>query len=220
LNIKLVLGGCREPANALSSTIQFRFMATTSDIFNAADLDANHREQLKRYASQLKGHERRAFQASVALKYCQGKPGQTEKLFGWGRQAVALGLNELRTNIRCLNACAAFSGNKLWEEKYPEAAKALWAIAQSYAQKDIPVPGSKARFGRITAIEAIHRLRVQGFAEATLPSITTMTAVLNRNGYKQCRLGAEALDGVDDLLDRRERWRDSEIMASDRVAPL
>lgn len=129
----------------------------------------------------------------MTLKYCRGSPGQAEKVFGWGRQAVALGLNELRTNIVCYSARAAFSGNKLWEEKHPEAAEALWALARSYAQQDPAARGTRAKFQRITAVEAIDALRERGFAATTLPSITTMTAILNRMGLRQARVGAETL---------------------------
>ncbi len=168
-------------------------MATIPRTPSAPHLDEHHREHLKQSASKLKGPERRAFQASMTLKYCRGSPGQAEKVFGWGRQAVALGLNELRTNMICYSARAAFSGNKLWEEKYPEAAEALWALARSYAQQDPAARGRRAKFRRITAIEAIEALRDLGFAASTLPSITTMTAVLNRKGLRQVRVGAENL---------------------------
>lgn len=92
----------------------------------------------------------------------------------------------------CYSARAAFSGNKLWEEKYPEAAKALWALARSYAQPDPSQTGSRNRYRRITAVEAIDALRAQGFAKSSLPSITTMTAILNRNGLRQARNRAVA----------------------------
>jgi hypothetical protein len=168
-------------------------MATTPRTPTAPPLDEKLREQLKQSAWKLKGHERRAFQASITLKYCRGSPAQAEKVFGWGRQAVALGLNELRTNLVCYSARPAFSGNKLWEEKHPEAADALWAIARSYAQLDPTVSARRAKYRRITAVEAIEALRERGFAVATLPSITTMTAVLNRKGLRQVRVGAETL---------------------------
>ena len=182
-----------EDASTCSQDEHTRLMATIARTPNAHHLDEQHRENLKRSASKLKGHERRAFQASVTLKYCRGSPAQAEKVFGWGRQAVALGLNELRTNIVCYSARAAFSGNKLWEEKHPEAADTLWAIARSYAQQDPAVSARRAKYRRITAIEAIEALRERGFAMATLPSITTMTAVLNRKGLRQVRVGAETL---------------------------
>ncbi len=168
-------------------------MTTITRTPNPPLLDEQRREDLKQAASKLKGPERRAFQASMTLKYCRGSPGQAEKVFGWGRQAVALGLNELRTNIVCYSARAAFSGNKLWEEKHPEAAEALWALARSYAQQDPAARGTRAKFQRITAVEAIDALRERGFAATTLPSITTMTAILNRMGLRQARVGAETL---------------------------
>lgn len=190
---RLVPSRRHEAVSTGSQDEHTRLMATIPRTPNAHHLDEQHRENLKRSASKLKGHERRAFQASVTLKYCRGSPAQAEKVFGWGRQAVALGLNELRTNLVCYSARAAFSGNKLWEEKHPEAADALWAIARSYAQLDPTVSARRAKYRRITAVEAIEALREQGFAVATLPSITTMTAVLNRKGLRQVRVGTETL---------------------------
>ena len=107
-----------------------------------------------------------------------------------------MGLNELRTKMVCYSARAAFSGNKLWEEKYPEAAKALWAFAQTYAQPDPSQTGNRNRYRRITAVKAIDALRVQGFAKSSLPTITTMTAILNRNGLRQVRNRAEAQESA------------------------
>ena len=166
---------------------------------NETRLDQDHREHLKDSASQLRGPARRAFQASIALKYCRGSPGQAEKLFGWGRQAVALGLNEMRTGIVCYSAHKAFSGNKLWEEKHPEMAEALRKLTQLESRAGTRVEtqveaqrktsvGSGRKTGsrqhRLTAVEAIRYLRDQGFAEDQLPSVTTMYEVLKRNGCR------------------------------------
>jgi len=182
-------------------------MTTPPKAPNAPHLDEQHQAHLKQSASKLKGHERRAFQASITLKYLRGSPAQAEKVFGWGRQAVALGLNELRTNIICYSARPAFSGNKLWEEKHPDAAEVLWTLAQSYAQQDPTARGHRAKFRRITAVEAIEALRDRGFAASSLPSITTMTAVLNRKGLKQVRVGAETLaQGVEAQYTPRASW--------------
>ena len=182
-------------------------MTTPPKAPNAPHLDEQHQAHLKQSASKLKGHERRAFQASITLKYLRGSPAQAENVFGWGRQAVALGLNELRTNIICYSARPAFSGNKLWEEKHPDAAEVLWTLAQSYAQQDPTARGHRAKFRRITAVEAIEALRDRGFAASSLPSITTMTAVLNRKGLKQVRVGAETLaQGVEAQYTPRASW--------------
>ena len=145
--------------------------------------DAGHLEDLKLAASKTLGAERRAFQAAMALKYCAGSPRQAEVVFGWSRRAVELGLHEKRTGIVCLSVQSAFAGDKLWEEKHPEVADALWALAQSHSQQD-PTFHTTLSFTRLTAAEALKQLRARGFAEEVLPSASTMAQVLNRNGYR------------------------------------
>jgi hypothetical protein len=76
-------------------------------------------------ASTMTGAKRRAFEAEMALKYCEGNPLQAESTFGWSRRTVALGLAERRTGLRCLGAQAAFSGRKRWEDTHPQVAEAL-----------------------------------------------------------------------------------------------
>lgn len=119
----------------------------------------------------------------MALKYCAGNPRQAEVVFGWSRQAVELGLHEQRTGVVCLSAHSAFGGNKCWEEKHPNVADALWALAQPHSQQD-PSFRSTLSFTRLTAAEAIKQLAAQGFSEDVLPSASTMAEVLNRNGYR------------------------------------
>ena len=119
----------------------------------------------------------------MALKYCAGNPRQAEVVFGWSRQAVELGLHEQRTGVVCLSAHSAFGGNKCWEEKHPNVADALWALAQPHSQQD-PRFRSTLSFTRLTAAEAIKQLAAQGFSEDVLPSASTMAEVLNRNGYR------------------------------------
>jgi len=119
----------------------------------------------------------------MALKYCAGIPRQAEVVFGWSRRAVGLGLHEQRTGVVCLSAHSAFGGNMCWEEKHPDAADVLWALAQAPSQQD-PSFRSTLSFTRLTAAEAIKQLAAQGFSEDVLPSASTMAEVLNRNGYR------------------------------------
>ena len=128
-----------------------------------------HLDDLKLAASKMKGAERRAFQAAMAVKYCGGCARQAEAVFGWGREAVTLGLHERRTGLVCLNVHAAVCGDKLWEEKH--------------AQQD-PSFRTTLSFTRLTAAEALKQLSAQGFADELLPSPSTMAEVLNRNGYR------------------------------------
>jgi len=131
----------------------------------------------------MSGAERRAFQAAMTLKYCHGNSRQAERVFGWGRETVQLGLNEHRSGVICQGAQAACSGDKLWEEKHPEVAQALWALAELHSQQD-PTFRTLLSYTRLTAAEALKQLRSQGFPEDQLPSPSTMAEVLNRNGYR------------------------------------
>lgn len=146
-------------------------------------LAAEHVEDIKLAASKMARVERRAFQAQMTVKYCAGSPRRAEALFGWSRDAVELGLHEKRTGIVCLSAQSAFSGRMLWEDKYPEAAAALWEVAEAHAQQDPSFRGPLS-YTRLTAAEALRQLRAQGFADEVVPSPSTMAEVLNRNGYR------------------------------------
>jgi hypothetical protein len=138
---------------------------------------------LRLAASKMTGATRRAFEAAMASKYCQGNPLGAEIVFGWNRQTVALGLAEKRSGIICLGAQSAFSGRPRWEEKHPEAAEALGALAESHAQQD-PTFRRRLAYTRLTAKAALQELRQQGLEHAELPSPSTMAKVLNRLGFR------------------------------------
>lgn len=145
-------------------------------------LEASHVEDIRLASSKMTGSERRAFQAEMAVKYCSGSARCAEEVFGWSREAVRLGLNEKRTGIVCVGH-HAFCGAKLWEQKHPEVAEALWRLAESHAQQD-PTFRTTLSFTRLTAEEARKQLQALGFADEVLPSRSCMSEVLNRNGYR------------------------------------
>jgi len=138
---------------------------------------------LRLAAAKMTGATRRAFQAEMAVKYCGGNPLLAETIFGWGRHTVAVGLAKRRTGFTCLGAQAAFSGRKPWEATQPEAAAALWRLAEAHAQQD-PTFRTTLAYTRLTAKAALAALRAQGYREAQLPSLSTMAAVLNRLGFR------------------------------------
>jgi hypothetical protein len=158
-------------------------MLAIADGAPLAALSADHRDDLKLAASRMVPTKRRTFQAAMAVKYCSGSPRQAEAVFGWSRQAVALGLHEYRTGIVCLSAQSVVAGDLLWEEKHPEVAVVLWDLVQAHSQQD-PTFRTTLAFTRLTAAEALEQLRARGVAETHLPSPSTMAAVLNRNGYR------------------------------------
>jgi hypothetical protein len=64
-----------------------------------ATLTDQHITTIKDAAQKLTGPKRRAFQAQVTLDYLDGSARRTERVFGWSRQTVILGLHEQRTGI-------------------------------------------------------------------------------------------------------------------------
>ncbi len=140
-------------------------------------------EDLRLAAAKMREVDRRSFQAEIALKYCGGSARLAETIFGWKRESVEKGLGEKRTGILCLGARSAFSGNKRWEEKQPEAAEVLRKLAESHAQQD-PTFHSTMAYTRLTAAEALRQLRAQGFEEEQLPCPSCMSLILNRMGYR------------------------------------
>jgi Rhodopirellula transposase DDE domain len=152
-------------------------------IFPTAVLTTGQVEDLHLAVSKMHGAERRAFQAEMTLKYCQGQARQAETLFGWGRHTVEVGLAEKRTGIICLGAQSAFAGSQRWEERYPEAATVLRHVAEAHAQQD-PNFRTALAYTRLTAKEAWEQLRERGAAEEHLPSPSAMAQILNRMGYR------------------------------------
>ena len=59
------------------------------------DSVACYESLLQQGAKRLTGHARRLFQAEVTLKLFAGNVRQAERRFGWGRETVAKGLQEL-----------------------------------------------------------------------------------------------------------------------------
>lgn len=146
-------------------------------------LSEEHLSDIQFALSKMKGQDRRAFQAQITLKYCNGSARNAETHFGWNRKTVTLGLNEQRSGLICAGAQAVFSGTKRWEDKYPDLAQVLRDIAEEHSQQD-PTFKSTLAFTRLTAAEAIRQLRNHGVKDEQLPAPSTMAVILNRMGYR------------------------------------
>ena len=146
-------------------------------------LSSSQREDLRLASSKLSGINRRCFQASISIKYCKGNARLTERMFGWSRETVALGLAEKRTGITCVGSQSGFSGAKRWEKKQPEVANSLVKLAESHSQQD-PTFTTTIAYTRLTAAAALKQLAEQDFLPEQLPSLSTMIEVLNRTGYR------------------------------------
>src|SRR3974390_303382 len=108
---------------------------------------------IKSAARKLTGVRRRQFQAEITIKYCHGLPRRAEEVFGWGRDAVNTGLNELRTGIRCMDAFSV-RGRPKTEEQQPELVSVIHALVEPKSQAD-PKFQTPLAYTRITA-KAVH----------------------------------------------------------------
>ena len=137
-------------------------------------------------AKRLTGYQRRLFQAEVATELCGGCARQAERRFGWGRETVEKGLQELRHGVRCVENFAA-RGRRRSEEQDPRLADDIRAIVEPHTYAD---PGLKSarRYTNLSAAEVRAALIVRGHAEEDLPSERTMRDILNRMNYRLKRI--------------------------------
>src|SRR5215469_16367441 len=86
-------------------------------------------------AHRLRGHQRRLFLAEVTRQLCGGNSRQAERRFGWGRDTVNKGLQELQHGIRCVENFSA-RGRPRWEEENPQRAADLRDLVEPHTHAD------------------------------------------------------------------------------------
>jgi Rhodopirellula transposase DDE domain len=147
------------------------------------ELTESVKDTIKSAARKLTGFRRRQFQAEMAIKYCQGHPRRAEEVFGWGRDAVNTGLNELRTGTRCLDGFSARGRHKT-EEQHPELVSEIHALAEPESQAD-PKFQTPLAYTRITAKAVYEHLKANAVGENQhVPAERTVHDILNRLGYR------------------------------------
>jgi len=138
---------------------------------------------LKDAASKLTGAKKRAFMARAALELFGGNARKTERWFGWNRDAITLGLNELRTGIECIGNYQA-SGRKKTEERLPSLEADIRSIADRESHAD-PRLKTTLAYTRLSAAAVRSALISQkAYGEQELPSVRTVSTILNRLGYR------------------------------------
>jgi|NGEPerStandDraft_6_1074524.scaffolds.fasta_scaffold96800_1 transposase len=150
-------------------------------------LSEQHITTIKDAAKKLTGAKRRAFQAQVSIDYLNSNSRLAEKTFGWDRKTVALGLNELRTGIVCVDNFKA-RGNKKMEVKKPHLEADIISLAEPKSQTD-PKFQTAFKFTRITAKGMREALIAdKGWKAEDLPCVKTIGNILNRLGYRLRRV--------------------------------
>jgi hypothetical protein len=151
------------------------------------ELTESVKQDILSASKKLQGFFRRQFQAEMTLKYCEGKPRRAELLFGWGRDAVNTGLNELRTSIRCEDNFSARGRHKS-EELNPELVTQIEALIEPLSQAD-PQLKTPLAYTRITA-KTVHEHLVSTATDTDqpVPAQRTISDILNRLGYRLRRV--------------------------------
>ena len=150
-------------------------------------LTKQHISTIKDASEKLTGSKRRAFQAQVAIDYLKSKPRLTERTFGWDRNTVQLGLQELRTGIVCIDNFKA-RGNKKEEEKNHPLEIDICYLAEPKSQTD-PKFQTPFKYTRITAKAMREALITEkDWEESSLPCEKTIGNILNRLNYRLRRV--------------------------------
>jgi len=121
--------------------------------------------------------------AKVVEDYLQGSARKAERVLGWKRQSVQLGLNERRTGIVCVDNYGARGRHKS-EVILPNLEADIRSMVDVQAQAD-PKFQSTFLYARISA-RAVREALIQekGYDEAQLPTRQTLGNLLNRFGYR------------------------------------
>jgi hypothetical protein len=124
----------------------------------------------------------RQAKADVAATLLDGRLRLAEKVFGWGRESLKVGVQELRTGIVCEGDTSTRRKPRA-EERLPDLQRDIHELFDSQSQADSRL-GTTLRYLNASAAAVREALVSKGYAEAELPSVRTISNLLNRMGYR------------------------------------
>jgi hypothetical protein len=125
---------------------------------------------------------RRRAMGDVTMALLDGKQRVAEDVFGWKRTAVELGIHECQTGIVCVNDITARSKPKT-EDKHPKLLAEIQTIMEPHSESESSLR-TTLLYTNMTA-KTVHEALVQkGWSEAELPSVRTISNLLNRQDYR------------------------------------
>ena len=125
---------------------------------------------------------RRRAMGDVTVTLLDGKRRVAEDVFGWNRRAVELGIHEYQTGIACVNDISA-RGKPRTEDKHPKLLAEIQTIMEPHSESESSLR-TALLYTNMTA-RAVHEALVQkGWSEADLPSVRTLSNLLNRQDYR------------------------------------
>ena len=125
---------------------------------------------------------RRRAMGDVTMALLDGKQRVAEDVFGWKRTAVELGIHECQTGIVCVNDITA-RGKPKTEDKHPKLLTEIQTIMEPHSESESSLR-TTLLYTNMTA-KTVHEALVQkGWPEADLPSVRTISNLLNRQDYR------------------------------------
>ncbi len=125
---------------------------------------------------------RRQAMGDVTLSLIDGKQRVAENVFGWNRTTTELGINEFRTGIACINDISTRHKPKT-EERDPNLLADIREIMDSRSQAE-PRLRTTLLYTNMTAQAVYDALIQKGWSKETLPTVRTISNILNRHGYR------------------------------------
>lgn len=149
--------------------------------------DQDYIELLRLAAGSLTGRKRRLFVAEVTVRLCQSSARLSEERFGWGRDTVGKGMQELEQGVVIVDNVKA-RGRTRSEERNPQLAADIREIVEPKTQTD-PELKSTRRYTNLSAAEVRQALIEQkGRRAQDLPAERTLRTILNRMNYRLKRI--------------------------------
>jgi hypothetical protein len=139
-------------------------------------------ELISRLVDRIPWPDRRRAMADVTLCVLDGKHRVAEDVFGWSRATVQLGVKELQTGIRCVNDLSRRHKPRT-EQKHPGLLEDIRQIMEPNSQAE-PRLRTTLLYTNMTASAVYDALVEKGWSKETLPTVRTISNVLNREGYR------------------------------------
>jgi hypothetical protein len=139
-------------------------------------------ELISRLVDLIPWPERRMAMGDIAVSLLDSKERVAEDVFGWNRDTVEMGINELRTGVTCVNELSARQKPKT-EEKYPGMLKDIQEIMDPRSQAE-PRLRTTLLYTNLTAQAVFNALHEKGWSEDELPTVRTISNILYRHNYR------------------------------------
>ena len=135
-------------------------------------------ELIARLIDLIEWPARRRAMGDVTMTLLDGKRRVAEDVFGWNRGAVELGVHECQTGIACVSDITARAKPKT-EDKYPKLLAEIQAIMEPHSESESSLR-TTLLYTNMTAKTVREALVQKGWPEQTLPSVRTISNLLNR----------------------------------------